>query len=103
MLPPASRRLGGKSALLSETSKTHRASRRLREAHEESFDFPANQLDEPDFDEPESELEVDAGAGLLSETLLSADLPSPDGTVFPESAPDFDSAPDSEDGALFDA
>jgi len=63
--------------------------------------FATLQLAEFDFDEPESE--AAAVAGLLSGALLSAGFDSAPGVAFAESAPAFDSVPDSEDGALFEA
>ncbi|HEV2136471.1 MAG TPA: hypothetical protein VGR47_19785 [Terracidiphilus sp.] len=65
--------------------------------------FARDQLVEVDFVELESELGAAVEAGLLSEALLSAVLLSPAGAAFAESAPVFDSAEASDDGALFDA
>lgn len=59
------------------------------------------QLTEPGFDEVESDAEV--VAGLLSGALLSAGLASAAVPAFAESAPDFDSGADSDDGELFEA
>lgn len=68
--------------------------------------FAGDQAAEPGFVDPESE--VEAGADLLSELLLSepllsAGLLSPAGAAFVESPPDFDSGADSEAGALLEA
>jgi hypothetical protein len=71
--------------------------------------FATSQLTELDFDEAESEAVEDLFSGdllsdeLLLGALLSAGFDSAPGAAFAESAPAFVSAPESEDGALFEA